>query len=234
MKQKRKILPKLFAALVILTLISCCFLGTTFARYATGQSGKATAGVAKWDIGTDKEGSLDITVDKLSPSQDVFVAGTHATTPRENSTGIAKLVTITNNSEVAADITVNIGELGYEWQPGKATDFVDAGDAYAYSGSLKGSGVSEEQAAAVIQIKFYWDDAGAEEITDGAEKNLAANDGTAETVTIYYEVVWTSYDLGQTTADLPDAIDTWLGENLESVGCTISYTAVQASEQPTV
>ena len=50
MKQKSRIVSKLFAALVILTLISCCFLGSTFARYTSKSTGTASVGVAKWDV----------------------------------------------------------------------------------------------------------------------------------------------------------------------------------------
>lgn len=237
MKQKSRIASKLFAVLVVLTLISCCFLGTTFARYTSRQSGDASVGVAVWDIGTSKEGDLDIAVDKLSPSDDEFIKETHNTAPRENSltNGITQLVTITNNSDVDALVTVTIGELTYAWQDGKATGFVTGEQAYSWSnGNLNGTGVSKEQAVAVLTIKFYWDASGADEITTGENKRLSAKTSdSAASCSIYYEVTWTSYDANAETADLPDAIDTWLGENLASIGCTISYTAVQASEQPT-
>lgn len=53
MKQKTRIASKLFAALVVLTLISCCFLGTTFARYTSTSTGKAIIRVANWSINSD-------------------------------------------------------------------------------------------------------------------------------------------------------------------------------------
>lgn len=53
MKQKTRIASKLFAALVVLTLISCCFLGTTFARYTSTSTGEAMIHVANWSINSD-------------------------------------------------------------------------------------------------------------------------------------------------------------------------------------
>lgn len=235
MKQKSRIASKLFAVLVVLTLISCCFLGTTFARYTSGQSGDASVGVAVWDIGTSKGGDLNITADKLSPSVEEFIKEEHNTEPRENSltNGITQLVTITNNSDVDALVTVTIGKLTYAWQDGKATGFVTSEQAYSWSnGNLNGTGVSKEQADAVLTIKFYWDASGADEITEEPKRLSAKTSDPAASCSIYYEVTWTSYDADAETADLPDAIDTWLGENLASIGCKISYTAVQASEQP--
>ena len=50
MTQRKSIGAKLFIALIALTLISCCFLGSTFARYTSGGKGSASTGVAKWSI----------------------------------------------------------------------------------------------------------------------------------------------------------------------------------------
>lgn len=45
--EKKRISSKIFVALAALTLVSCCFLGTTFARYTTGTtSGSAGADIA--------------------------------------------------------------------------------------------------------------------------------------------------------------------------------------------
>ena len=37
--EKRRVVTRLCIALVVLTLLSCCFLGSTFAKYVTGGSG---------------------------------------------------------------------------------------------------------------------------------------------------------------------------------------------------
>ena len=50
---------KLSFILVVLTLLSCCFLGSTFARYTSGGTGTATVQVAKWDVKNTQE-SMDV------------------------------------------------------------------------------------------------------------------------------------------------------------------------------
>lgn len=50
MTNKKSIVSKLLLGLVLLTLISCCFLGSTFARYTSGGSGSASTGIANWSI----------------------------------------------------------------------------------------------------------------------------------------------------------------------------------------
>lgn len=105
MKQKTRIASKLFAALVVLTLISCCFLGTTFARYTSGGSGTATVTVADWNVNVDDtyldEADRTMTFGKLSP--DHTQANTGTNTAKQS-------ITITNDSSVVhALVTVTVG-----------------------------------------------------------------------------------------------------------------------------
>ena len=50
MTKKKNIASKLVLVLFVLTLISCCLLGSTFARYVSSGSGQASVGIAKWDV----------------------------------------------------------------------------------------------------------------------------------------------------------------------------------------
>ena len=50
MTQKKNIASKLVLVLFVLTLLSCCLLGSTFARYVSGGTGSASVGIAKWDV----------------------------------------------------------------------------------------------------------------------------------------------------------------------------------------
>ena len=50
MTKKKNMIARICGLLIVLTLISCCFLGTTFARYTSNVSGTASVTVAKWDI----------------------------------------------------------------------------------------------------------------------------------------------------------------------------------------
>lgn len=88
---KKNIFSKLFVALVVLTLISCCFLGSTFARYTSEGTGSASVEVANWKIdvtGGGTEGATEVSfTQQLSPSAEDG-------TGRVNSTGRILVATI--------------------------------------------------------------------------------------------------------------------------------------------
>ncbi|HIW55518.1 MAG TPA: hypothetical protein H9686_00845 [Firmicutes bacterium] len=229
MTQRKSIGAKLFIALIALTLISCCFLGSTFARYTSGGKGSASTGVAKWSIdvtGGGAEGSMDVDfTNKLSPSMDNF-AGESAGQERTNSTGKILIATINNEGDVTAKVTITAG----------AITITETGE-YAKDGtgitkdnaSNDGVAPTEDQVKALFDIKLYQDDSA--KYTDGTEIGgeitLPATNGV---VYIFAEITWTSADTqGKAVAD---AIDTWVGENVTEISYTFSYTAVQASEIP--
>ena len=123
MKQKTRIASKLFAALVVLTLISCCFLGTTMARYTSAGTGKAAVQVAKWNIalnGTDTmddETEITSAFNKLSPNMDAYNTADmdySVENPRTNVIGDVDkgnapmlVATLENRGDVDAKITVS-------------------------------------------------------------------------------------------------------------------------------
>ena len=235
MKQKTRIASKLFAALVVLTLISCCFLGTTFARYTTGDSGVASVNVAKWDLditltdNTPSGDSIEYNFGKLSPSMDSYTdtEGKDAT----NTTDYKYVAYITNNSDVNATVTLSADATPtYVLNNGRG--FVDQANDYEYNNGLYGNGVSEAQADEVFSINLYYTKSQGSNYTaaEDAEIELAGKDA----LYIYAKVTWTTHysGLGEDSCVLADAIDTWLGENLASLSWNISYTAVQASELP--
>lgn len=122
-KEKKRIASKLFAALVVLTLISCCFLGTTFARYtSTNVGGNATIDVAKWDIdvasgSTVEVGETKANITQLSPSMDTTDNATNTSTP-------VLVAVVTNNSEVSATIDY----IGNVYEDFYAADSTFGGD----------------------------------------------------------------------------------------------------------
>lgn len=230
MTQRKSIGAKLFIALIALTLISCCFLGSTFARYTSGGSGSASTGVAAWNInvkGGGTSGNMDVDfTNKLSPSMDNFVS-TSAEEARTNSTGKILIATIRNTGDVDAKVTITAGDISitkngeveYDKGTGITKENVSNGGVAPTEGQVKG----------LFEIKLYQDDSA--EYTDGAEIgseiNLPATNGE---VYIFAEITWTSTDTqGEAVAD---AIDTWVGKNVTEISYTFSYTAVQASEIP--
>lgn len=231
MTKRKGIVSKVVLVLVVLTLISGCFVGTTLARYASQGSGSATTGIALWDIdftyGGD-EGAAAVTVaDKLSP--DITNSFSAESNRRVQATGKKLVATIKNNSEVNATITVTAGALQYKGSGDSDVTFNESGSITA---NTLEADASKAQADAVFDLKLYQDDSqaysdGAEIKAEKAEFELASKG----TVYIFAEVTWTSQDQGSTEI-VADAIDTWLGENVASIVSDLSYTAVQASEVP--
>ena len=232
MTKRKSIVSKVLLAIVALTLISCCFLGSTFARYTSGGTVSAGTSVALWDVTLDTDGQTDITATKLSPSMSVIGEGTlDADSNRINKTGKILVATLTNGGDVDASVTITVGDETIALRGSVPYD--ETG--YSLSDStLSGSGASQEQVANLFSIKLYqddsdtWSDDGAE--ISGAIDLVAKSGDSATTVYIFAEITWTSTDSQGVLVS--DAIDTWAGKNVASVSYAINYTAVQNSEQP--
>lgn len=252
MKQKTRIASKLFAALVVLTLISCCFLGTTMARYTSTSSGAAQISVAKWDIGITGNATGNATADfgKLSPSQTGY-ADLKGKTDTSHSTAYTLVAKIVNNSEVAANVTVSANAtptFTMATVEGTTVSFDETGYSYGTEGqanTVVGNGASQSQAEALFSIALYYSysetgsTSGATKIESNTVIALGDKDKTNNTAYIYAIVTWTTdYDAVGVAATagnngaLQDAIDTWVGKNVTNVKWGLSYTAVQASELP--
>lgn len=219
MEKKKRILPRLFAALVILTLVSCCFIGSTFARYTSSSTGSATVEVAKWDIdvkGGGVSNSTAITFNKLSPDKEAYVGEDYVEeNVRTKSTAKVLVATITNNSEVNADVTFDVSDTATVLKRtiDGETDPEDYNDAV----------INE-----VITITFYKGNT-TNVLADGEKVTLDTNSN--KTLEIYAVVTWTSDDESVSGEDA-DKRDTYIGTWVESLTWTLSYTAVQASELP--
>lgn len=219
MTQKRKLVSKLFVAVVVLTLVSCCFLASTFARYTSGGSGTGTVEVATWKItgkGTGDAGEINATFDKLSPSKAAY-----DNTPRTHSTAPVLVATITYEIDVNGILTLTADE---------ETITKTADDWGTYD---------EEEIKGLFDIQLYTSttDGAADSVDDLTAYNAAINvPATSGTYYVYAVVTWTSDD--NTSDDNPvtgvaaDARDTWVGANVTSVGYELSYTFVQNSQLP--
>ena len=230
---KKRILTRVLIVIAALTLLSCCFLGSTFARYVTNADGSASVGVAKWDVDFTGSGTSAISFGELSPSKDEW-DGTEA---RQNTIDIkdnAAALTITNNSEVDAIVTVKIAAPTFNYHDGK--------------GSIGGaSAPSMEQALKVISFQYALDTGSTAYgsltwnpvAAAGSSVNvtLNANGGTTTTAKLYLRVVWTSLDTEElygkgASAANADNLDTWFGENVDTVTANLTYSAVQNSQIP--
>lgn len=242
MTKKKSIITKLFVALVALTLISCCFLGSTFARYTSGGNGSATTNIALWDVsltGAGSSGAFDVSLaEKLTPSAEEYSNAKD----RTNTTGKVLVATIKYNIEVAGNLTITASDLSPVFNTGNN----QAGTAYA---TALGSGMSVSEGAVtgtpsqvqfnkVFKLTLWTDDTqvytDGDEYTNGSIITMTVD--SVQTLYVFAEVTWTSLDtdatLSGTSETLADAIDTWFGENLASLSTTLTYKAVQSAQIP--
>ena len=213
---KKRILTRVLIVIAALTLLSCCFLGSTFARYVTEADGTAQVGVAKWDIGVETAGSTNVTVNsnKLSPDMAEYNSGS----TRSHTSDKFLVAIVTNNSDVKATITVSAD---------------DTATCTVMEGAEDQDGYEDKRADAVkcFSIKFYKSDTNdATDATEGlvSETLDAKTDSATDAIYIFAEVTWTSQD----TSGNGDALDTWIGQYVTSVSWGLSYTATQNSEMP--
>lgn len=239
MTKKKNIASKLVLVLFVLTLISCCLLGSTFARYVSSGTGSASIDIAKWEIditGGGTSGSTTVTFGDLSPSMDAF--SNDAT--RSNETGMIQVATITNKGEVAATITVAAGDIAVNLgTTEEGAQYSFATGEYVYTTGNAESvqfdpnyGASKEQAEGLFTIALYQGESADAATAITGDITLNAKNGS---VKIWAELTWTSADKMSnqaTNAAYADAIDTWVGAHVASVSCDITYTAVQFSELP--
>lgn len=221
MTKKKRVVSKLTLLVVLLTLISCCFLGSTFARYTTSGTGSAKVEVAKWNLsieGDGANGTTEMSFDKLSPAQ-----GEYGSKARKHATGKILVATITNSGDVDALVTVETGALAVK-EPAPTYSGEDA----TAAGVKSAADVLE-----VFSIALYTGTDGEQDPVSGSY-TLISDDlelAAGETLYIYAEITWTS-DVGEKTGEAADKRDTWIGENVTAIGCTLSYKAVQNSELP--
>ena len=203
---KKRILTRVLIVIAALTLLSCCFLGSTFARYVTSASGSGTVGVAKWDINVSVNGSdattTEFTFGELSPS---ISGGTNTIT----ATGTTALK-IENKGEVSALVKVDTNGLTL------TPDYIDGYD--SSEGRTNQESFDEVFSATITPLK----DVPGTSYSGYSSSGYVLQPGDGA-ITLSVSVTWTTID---------DEIDTWFGEWLESISVTLSLTAIQNSQLP--
>lgn len=122
---KKNLVMRIAAVVLMCTLVTACFASSTFAKYTSSGTATSVARVAKWDIDVGTDGHLTaanpvIKFDlfdtaKLLDSDgtketDVVASGTDVVIA-PGTKGAFTLDTITNNSEVTAEVTVIIKSI---------------------------------------------------------------------------------------------------------------------------
>ena len=172
--EKKRILSKVLIVLAALTLLSCCFMGSTFAKYVTNGSGSASMTIADWDVAIVKEQEGNVTITDLSPDVDGV----------SHSTGWIKVAVISNSGDVSADVTVSVSEL-------------TVGSAAFEKGAVEDERynqyVSDTELQKVFTVAFA-SDANGTEITNN--KFTLAHSGSQD---IYMQVTWKTQSDAQDT-----------------------------------
>lgn len=241
MTKKKNMIARICGLLIVLTLISCCFLGTTFARYTSGVDGTASVQVAKWDIdfnggAASATNTLEVEFGKLSPAMDEWTDVSTIRTHVIDQDDAA--MSIENNGDVGAKVTISlVGDITFYNNAETPSEFTGWGEELALDeNGYVTTAPSKEEAKNTIHLQYAvttgntqpaetagdWKD-----VSTSTEVPLAKGEGVAY---IWVRAIWTSND--GWGAQKSDAMDTWLGENIGSVGAQLSIVAVQASELP--
>lgn len=251
-KKNSKKTVKLLVVLIALLLIACSLLGFTLARYITEErDGQGGVNIAQWNIYDDGQlaGTGDVRA-TLSPNKEERDSAGEFRTRTVSAEGATALV-ITNNSAVEAKVTLTISSglvfynIPEEGQQATVVNNVPTDGAWEdvtlsqiigfTGGETAGSGIT-----------VTYGEAGSETGTPADTTTSSGNaiftatlseDGGWMKVALG-EITWTSDLTGDTQTDATNNVwegdlrDTWIGENVGSVGFAYSWIAEQASQVP--
>lgn len=221
MTKRKSVVSKLLLLVALMTLVSCCFLGSTFARYISTGTGTATIQVAKWAINVGDTGSGAAQFNKLSP----LAVEYDGTNPRTNPSGKILVASMSNAGDVDALVKFTVDEVNV------------ASDA-AFGKGVAVDGIpTADEVKAVFDVKFYYAtsndaDAATNEITDEGI-TLTAAGGHMTAIYIYAEATWTSDTVTDNiTGDKADLRDTYIGKYVTNVVYNYTWEAAQATKLP--
>ena len=215
MTKRKNVVSKMLLLVLILTLISCCFLGSTFARYTSSGEGTGTLEVATWKLSHAGD-NIDVNFNMLSPSKDVY-----SSEDRSNSTGRLLVATITYEVDVETILTFSTSEAVFGGSP-----------AYGSNGVASADGIpTEAEVKEVFSIALYVNKTENKADTATAYSEMTLEAESSGTIYVYAEVTWTS-DTATIKGENADKRDTWIGGNITGLTYNISYTAVQNTQIP--
>ena len=248
-KKESRRSAKLIVVLVALLLVACSLLGVTLARYVTTKDeSQGGVNIAYWNIADD--GDLNGTGDVRATLSPNMVAYTNSIRTRQVTADGATALVITNNSAVKATVTLKItdGLVFYSNTAGEDGAYPEIENGPAANPEWAGVALSDvisfDGTGSGISVTYGTGDAAGTDIdgTEGADADL---NKTIYTATLEANGGWMKVSLGQITwtSDLTsdsgvnrgpygDLRDTWIGENVGSVGFAYTWEAVQASELP--
>ena len=257
-KSTSKVVVRSALILLLLTLISGCFLGSTFARYVSKGEGDLSAGVAEWKITetTEWEDAATVALTKFSPNM-----AAHADNQtRTRSLNDVTLFTIKNDGDVdanlylsfngtavapATDSNIAMTLTAYGYTSGG--DTVDTNNKITFEATYSTPAASDTYKPTSDEFKAIFTITVTVTTTGNVEEKetyyLLGDNGT---VTVTADITWTTDLDGDSSKtiqegdEFPDGAnvvyadlrDTWIGENVAAVGFNYSWYALQGSELP--
>ena len=229
---KKRILTRVLIVIAALTLLSCCFLGSTFARYVTNASGSASVGVAKWDIDVSNatDGAVtEVAFGELSPSMAAWENGK----TRVNQCGEAEAATtISNKGEVNAAVTITLGT-----DPNfKNADGTSVNNVFNINGMVSGAGqpsLAEAKETIIIQFAVMTSGTPGDNDWFNYSQSTTVTLKPQESCTVYVRALWMSKDgagandEGVPYADLIDTYKIHTSEYDQEEGCAAGMAAAQ-------
>ena len=237
--EKKRIFSKLTVCVAALALVSCAFVGGTFARYTTGnQTTPGGVNVADWDIEIINEGEGFL---ELAPNMQAYDDET-GTEIRSYQIAGGKVLEIHNNGQVDGlfTLTVNTNADSYVMEDKEGNPI----ELPTYSAELnnpewEGVKVSNIFTVGTLTVtKNNTTTVGATTDPSGINNytvELAAGDYVIISIG---SVTWTS-DLASDNLSVTKGVygnlrDTWLGENVSMVGYEMTWSVDQAENVPSV
>lgn len=183
--------------LLVLTLITSCFVGGTFAKYTTSATGSDTARVARWGI----NGASTINLDNLFHS--VYY---------KQEAGTDKETVKSNTDDVIAPGTAGLAEFNFTYNANNAAPEV----AYTFTVSTKGS-TCDENIIKNTNIKWSLDGTLAPPVGNPSDANYAAEGSWAALLAAIEALDGNKPDNKYAPGELPDAFKNADGDYTHTV-----------------
>lgn len=228
--EKKSVLKKLTIGIAAMALISCAFVGGTFARYTTGEKEiPGGVNVADWKIEVIED-AADIF--EFTPNMEAYGSAPRTKTVTEG----GKILEIKNSGKVAATVTIKVDTDSYvmEDKEGNPAQFPEYSVVNGEAVNAEWENVTEVSNIFTLGdlTVQYSGSTTTETVPEGTVKTYEITLKAGESVIVSIgEVVWTS-DLTGENGAYGDLRDTWIGENISQIGYKMTWSAVQAEELP--
>ena len=239
--EKKRIFSKLTVCVAALALVSCAFVGGTFARYTSGEY--VTPGgvnIADWNVEIIDSG---IDIFEMAPNYAEYT-GTDYDEANVRSYMVSEggqILKIINHGQVAATVTIKVkaGSMVMEGKDGEAIPLPTYSivDGEEQNPEWDGVGIDDIFEIGTLTVEYSGSTTAltADTTSETGYSIYTATIQTDEYVTVSVgKVTWTS-DLetdGTNCGTYGDLRDTWIGTNVAKIGYEMTWSADQAENVP--